>query len=117
MANLTSTARIHSAGQMSIARQNAGRRVADSNLLRFSELDILAFQFVFCGTQLAAADHGFAAAQLAARNQPNGPAARAGHDGHKRVLRMPQLGLILEEKHGSGVHPFRNPFFQELQVG
>ena len=29
---------------------------------------------------------------------------------------MPKLALILEEEYGSGVHPFRDPFFQKLQI-
>ena len=55
--------------------------------------------------------------QLPARDQPHGSAARTRHDGHVRVLRMTQLGLVFQDENRSGVHSFGNPFFQKLQVG
>lgn len=60
-----------------------------------AEVDVFAVEFVFGGAFVTAADHGFAGAELAARNQAHGSAARAGHDRYVRILRVAELGLIL----------------------
>jgi hypothetical protein len=85
--------------------------------LRTSEADILALQLIFSRARIAAADHGFAAAELPARDEPHGAAARARHDGYEGVLGLTQLRLIFKDENRSWVHSFGYPFFQKLQVG
>ena len=85
--------------------------------VRRTKADVLPIQPVLGRADVTPADHRLAAAKLPPRDQPHGPAARAGHDGDERVLGMTQLRLILQDENRSRVHSFGNPFFQKLQVG
>jgi hypothetical protein len=82
-----------------------------------AEVDRLSIQLVLGGANIAAADHVLSTAELAARDQSHGSAARTGHDGHKRILRMTHLRLVFQYENRSGVHSIGDPFFQKLQIG
>jgi hypothetical protein len=86
-------------------------------LLCLAEADVFAVQPVLGGTDVPATDHRLSSAKLAARDQSESPATRAGHYGDEGVLRMTQLGLIFKDENRTRVHSFGNPFFQKLQVG
>ena len=86
-------------------------------LLRIAIADIFAFQLVFSRAEVAAADHRLASAQLPSRDQTHRSAPRTRHHGYKRVLSMTQRRLVFQDENRAGVHPFRDPFFQKLQVG
>ena len=79
-----------------------------------AELDVFAFEPVFCGAKISSADHGFFFAKLAARDQSHRTAAWAGHDGDVWILRMTEFGLVFKEENRAGVHFFGDPFFEEL---
>jgi hypothetical protein len=83
-------------------------------LLRVAEANVLPIQFIFRRAHIAAADHDFSAAQLPTRDQTHGAASRTRHYGNEWILSMPQFALVLEDKHGSGVHSIGDPFFQKL---
>jgi len=99
------------------AHDGGSHEALSRDLLRFAVSDVLSEQLIFGRADIAAADDGFRATELAAGDESDGGAARTRHDGYVGILRVSELGLILEEKHGSGIHTFRDPFFQELQVG
>jgi hypothetical protein len=87
---------------------------AEPVLLRAAETNVLTFELVLGRAHIAAADHDFSATQLTTSDQSHGSASRTRHYGNEWVLGMPQFALVLEDKHGSGVHSFGDPFFQKL---
>src|SRR5579863_3893493 len=91
-----------------------GQHVWRKALLHGAEADVVAVQPVLRRADVAAADHGLSCAKLAPRDEPQRSAAGAGHDGHKRVLRMTQLGLVFQHENRSRVHSFGNPFLKKL---
>ncbi len=97
--------------------QRGLQTAAVSLLLRHAVTDVLAFEAVLGRTNVAAADHRLSGVELAARDQPHCPAARTRHDGHIRILRMAQFGLVLQHENRSRVHLFGDPLFKEMQVG
>jgi hypothetical protein len=86
-------------------------------LLGMAEADVFAFEAIFCGACVSAADHRLLFAKLAPGNQSHGSAPRTGHDSDVWILRMTELGLVFKKENRAGVHFLGDPFFKELQVG
>jgi hypothetical protein len=96
------------------ATSDRGRRRSlpvEPVLLRVAETNVLTFELVLGRAHIAAADHDFSAAELATRDEAHCAASWTRHYGNEWILSMPQFALVLEDKHGSGVHSFGDPFF------
>jgi hypothetical protein len=106
----------HGAGSAR-ATSDRGRRRShpvEPVLLRVPETNVLTFELVLGRAHIAAADHDFSAAELTTRDEAHCAASWTRHYGNEWILGMPQFALVLEDKHGSGVHSFGDPFFQKL---
>ena len=87
----------------------------DATLERFADDDFAVTNEKLGGTLFGAADDGDKTVDLAAGDQAEHAAGRAGQHGPVGVFFFADFAGVFQDKDGSGLHLFRDPFVDQVQ--
>jgi len=94
---------------------SAEGRLSLYNLKRLTGDDFAIADKKLRGTFFGSADYGHKAVDLAARDQAQHAAGRAGQHGPIGIFFLADFAGVFQHKDGSGLHVFRDPLVDQIQ--